>query len=139
MPSDCSRLDKSAVAAIQEYYKEYLISSDSFVQEVRLWQHMWQSVERKLNTLCETLADSSPLFLIYLLYAHLQGPHNRGAEGLVSSLCRYLCFIMSSTVHEYSKVAPKVLVLRRGLPSERCRQCCVHMSGRSLGLQVSVR
>ena len=41
MPSECSRLDKSAVDAIQEYYREDLISSDSFVQEVRLWQHMW--------------------------------------------------------------------------------------------------
>ena len=58
IPANCSKLDKSAAGAIFEFYREDLISPDTFLQEVRLWQHMWQSMESKPSTLCDTLTDS---------------------------------------------------------------------------------
>ena len=58
IPANSSKLDYSAADAILEYYREDLISPDTFLQEVRLWQHMWQSVESKPGPLCDTLTDS---------------------------------------------------------------------------------
>ena len=51
IPMHTSLPSESAVDTIFEHYKEDMPYPDSFVQEVKLWNHMWDRQDDKPSTL----------------------------------------------------------------------------------------
>ena len=51
-------MEQEAVEEMLKYYKEDLLSPNSFHQEVKLWQHMWSCQDSRPDSLSDTLADS---------------------------------------------------------------------------------